>query len=263
MCRLVLSLIVLVLLPCCQTLPQPEFSPKQDSVKVVTYNVNVSGSGAEEVAKYLRKEDADIVYLQETHDQWEEYLCRHLGKQYTHAYFHSSRGAGGIAFLSKYPLKKLKVIEPERGWFPALAASVDTEIGELQLLNVHLRPPLSDEASVTVSAYYQSPEIHRAELAGFLKHMDGDKPLIVSGDFNENTSKAGVQYLLERGFRDALSGFDTKTETWRWKVSPGIAISNRYDHVIYSKTLHCTGAKVTHLGASDHEPVTAVLIKAE
>lgn len=257
MCRILL-LLVFALLSSCASLPKPEFTPAQDSIKVVTYNVNWGAKRMEVVADFLQKENADVVFLQETHPEWEQYLKATTRDMYPYSYFHTSRGAGGIAFLSKRPLKEVRVIQPEAGWFPALTAEVDTRIGRVRLLNVHLRPPLSDKASVTASAYYKSPDIHRKELAGFMEKLDGSMPLIVAGDFNEHESKDGVGYLLSRGYKDALSQYDRSSKTWRWRVATGIEFSNRYDHIVYSPQLTCTGAKVTRTGASDHEPVSAV-----
>jgi endonuclease/exonuclease/phosphatase family metal-dependent hydrolase len=72
-----------------------------------------------------------------------------------------------------------------------------------------------------------------------------------------------MQWLIEQDFTDALSSYDTYTKTWKWDTSYGIGLSNRYDHIVISKHLQCTGAGVTQVKASDHMPVLAVVVLKE
>ena len=244
----------------CGSLPEPNLVPAEPSLRVVTYNINWGGPNPGQVAAFLLEADADVVCLQETHRQWEAFLKRHLAVAYPHSVFHSSGGAGGIAFMSKRPLSNVRVLSADAGWFPGLIADVPTDIGPVQVLNVHLRPPLSETGSATVSAYYQTPQVHRKELAGFLQAADPNAPLIIAGDFNENERRAALKGLLESGFCDALSLFDTRSKTWRWRVFPGLTLKNRYDHILFSRHFRCTGARVVDVRASDHRPVLAVLV---
>jgi len=247
----------------CATLPAPDFSPKEPHLSVVTYNINWGCPAPARVIEFLRRADADIVFLQETHRHWEEALRTHLAKSYSHFEFHEGPGAGGIAYLSKYPLKNVKLVKPVAGWFPALRADVETPIGRVQLLNVHLRPPLSNRGSVSLGVFRRIPDIHRRELALFLGHTDPKVPLIVAGDFNENEKGGSLRELLGHGYTDALSGYDTRSRTWIWRTRFGLRLSNRYDHIIYNDHLHCTGAAVPRVRASDHFPVYAVMVTRE
>lgn len=241
----------------CRSLPEPQFSPPGRSLKVVTYNINYGGRNADRVAEYLRQIDADVVFLQETHERWESFLKQRLRPVYPHMGFHSS---GGVAFLSKYKLVHVKVLPAQAGWFPALKAEAVTDLGGVQLLNVHLKPPLTETGSVSVSAYAGAPSVHRRELEGFLKDVDLNRPLIIAGDFNEHEDRGGIGSLRARGFTDALSQFDRSSKTWRWRVNSVIGLANRYDHVLYNSHLYCTGAAVHRVDASDHLPVYAVII---
>ena len=131
-------------------LPQPVFSPEQSHLKVVTYNVNWGFANPENVVNFLTEAGTDIVCLQETHRQWETALKARLKQRYPHCVFKEWGAAGGIAIMSRYELKNVTFIEPTAGWFPALLADVQTPIGLVQILNVHLRPPLSDRGSASV-----------------------------------------------------------------------------------------------------------------
>ena len=259
--RILLFLLSSLVLASCSSLPEPQMNPVEPHLKVVTYNVNWGGNKADLVARYLIESDADIIFLQETHKAWEKYLKHFLAAKYPHAEFKHSRGAGGIAFFSKYPLHDVKLIKPQAGWFPGLKARVETKLGAIQLLNVHLKPPLSDTGSVSLSAYYQTQFIHKAELKELLAEFDPEQPLIIAGDFNENEDKAGIQSVMKRGFESALLNFDDESPTWKWNLSYGLSWSDRYDHLIYNKFLRCTGAQVKDIPASDHFPVMAVFTK--
>lgn len=110
-----------------------------------------------------------------------------------------------------------------------------------------------------MSAIYGISGIHQKEMRGFLEKTEAGKPLIVAGDFNEDEYCGAVQYLKGLGFKDALSIYDRHNETWRWNVGV-FSLKNRYDHILFSKDLDCTGARVSSVKASDHMPVLAVVV---
>ena len=214
---------------------------------------------APRVTEFLKQINGDIICLQETHEQWESYLRGRLNEQYPYMAFHNAVGGGGISILSKYPLSEQRIIQSGAGWFPALYAKVSTPLGEIGILTVHLKPPVSDEGSVTAYAILKSPETHLDEVKEFFERLGPDTPLIIAGDFNENESSKSSQWLIERGFTDSLSLFDHKSPTWLWRTKPGFILKNRYDHIFIGPQLNCTGAGVFTVKASDHEPVLAVL----
>ena len=238
---------------------EAEPAPLAPTLRVVTYNINWGCPHPNQVASYLLESDADVICLQETHPQWETLLNDHLVETYPYGTFHTWRGAGGIAIISKYPLNNIRLLEPLAGWFPALIVEVDTNLGTVQILNVHLRPPLDDNASATVSAYLDSSKIHQKELAGFLQSANLDEPLLITGDFNENEHRSAIKALLNDGFTDALSLYDTRSSTWSWRTSSEFTLKDRYDHILFNKHFNCTVAKVVDVRASDHQPVMAVL----
>jgi endonuclease/exonuclease/phosphatase family metal-dependent hydrolase len=255
-----IRIVLLVFLAGCAPQRQPDFTPDKPHLKVVTYNVNWGFSQPQIVVGFLAEADADIVCLQETHSRWEAELKKQLAVRYPYCAFRGLPGAGGIAIMSKYPLRAVQVIEPNEGWFPAILAKAQTPVGEIQILNVHLRPPLSDSGSVTISGVYNAPEIHSKELKGFIKKADPNKPIVITGDFNENETDKAIRWLISQGFTDTLSSFDTYTKTWVWNTSAGISLKARYDHIIINKYLACTGAAVVPVKASDHMPVVATIV---
>ena len=244
-------------------LERPDFAPNEPCLSVVTYNVNFGVPQPENVVRYLADSGAAVVCLQETHTRWERILKHGLGRIYPHTYFQEWQAAGGMAVMSRYELRNVAVLEPEVGWWPALLVEVDTPVGAVQILNVHLKPPLTERGRVSVGAYCQAPGIHREEMEGFLRHVDLDCPLIIAGDFNENEIGLAMESLFDQGFTSALSTYDRRSNTWYWKVWPGIALNDRFDHIMYTGDLHCTGAEVVPVSGSDHMPVRAVIVQRE
>jgi endonuclease/exonuclease/phosphatase family metal-dependent hydrolase len=254
-----ISILFITFLTCgCASFPEANFHPDVTHLKIVSYNVNWGFVKPENVAVFLREVDADIIFLQETHHYWEVFLKKQLAGRYRYSVFEERGGAGGIAIMSKYRLGKVELVEPKTGWFPSLFAEAQTPIGLLQLLNVHLKPPLSNEGSVEISAYYRTPNIHIKEIKEYTAIVDFSKPLVIAGDFNEDENGRAVRWLIDKGFMDALSAFDQYSKTWEWEIFSGIKIKNRYDHILFSKELNCTGARVVKVDASDHMPVIAV-----
>jgi endonuclease/exonuclease/phosphatase family metal-dependent hydrolase len=240
---------------------QPDFTPGRPHLSVVTYNVNYGVAQPENVIRYLAGSNASVICLQETHQRWERILKPALEQAYPHSYFQDWGRAGGLALLSRYELGPVRVIQPEVGWWPALLAEVETPAGAIQILNVHLKPRLTERGRITVSAYCRAPGIHREELAGFLRHVDPQRPLIIAGDFNENEVGLAMRCLFDQGFASALSAYDGRSKTWRWTVWPGIVVNDRFDHIMYSDHLDCTGAEVVQVSGSDHMPVRAVMVR--
>ncbi|MCP4163353.1 MAG: hypothetical protein GY760_25105 [Deltaproteobacteria bacterium] len=221
--RVCIVLLLTLVLSSCIKPAEPIFSPVESNLKVITYNVNWGGAGVNQIINYLDKADADVVFLQETNKQWEYYLTKHLNYRYQYSVFKESQGAGGIAFLSKYEIKNIKFIKPV-GWFPGLKADIKTPFGLVQILNVHLRPPLSERGTPILSALYNSSKRHRIELDHFLKETVKDIPLIIAGDFNEEESDKAIVNLVKKGFTDSLSIYDRSSNTGDGRFFRGLRL---------------------------------------
>lgn len=245
----------------CRTAGVPDFSPAAPHIKVITYNVNYGCARPAAVRDYLACSGADVICLQETNRRWQDAL-RALRPAYPHSYYLDSGRAGGSAILSKHPLSGVEALPNTNGWFPALTACAATPIGMVRFLNIHLHPPVTEQGQVTVAAYVSTSGVRRDEIERFMKRIDRKYPTVVLGDFNEGEDRAALGWMRANGYSNALSAFDRSTPTWSWRTKL-ITISKRYDHVLVDPKLKCTGARVANVGASDHEPVEAVLAKQD
>lgn len=246
------ALLALLLLGC-QARRAP-VEPVGPCLRVLTYNVNYGAPDAGAALRALAASGADLICLQESTPRWEAEIRAALSGPYPHMAFRHEGGAGGLAILSRRPFETRAWIEPaaEGSWFPAWAVLAETPLGKVQVLNVHLRPPLPP------SAYFRTKAVRREEIRRAAGALDPALPALVCGDFNEKDGKA-VGWLESEGFTDALPEFEG-TETWRGRVY-SVPLSDQLDHVLYSRHLRCASARVLKEGGSDHFPVAAVMVR--
>jgi endonuclease/exonuclease/phosphatase family metal-dependent hydrolase len=260
--RLILAVGMLALMTVgCKTAVRQAEAPTGPNFRILTFNVNWGGPRPDLAAQAIRSSGAEIVCLQETTPQWELWIRQSLAADYPFMVFkHSTtRMGGGLAFLSKIPGRDVAYIPSDTGWFDGWIMKFETADLPVQVLNVHLRPPVSDSGN-WVSGYLFTSDDRLREMKRFYAQRDPDLPMIVAGDFNDTASSPVVDWLGREGFSNALPQFDSYTPTWEWRTSV-VTLRRRMDHVIYSPELHCCSARVVRAGASDHFPVEAVFTK--
>jgi endonuclease/exonuclease/phosphatase (EEP) superfamily protein YafD len=232
-------------------------SPDRPHLRIMSYNVNYGLAGDPDIIDIIRSSGCDVVFLQETTPAWERSLRAGLGRTYPHMGFKRWSGAGGLAILSKHPFDGSMLIPPpEGGWFPAWRVVLHTPLGEIQALNVHLRPPVSDSGSV-VSGYFTTDDIRLEQIKRYHSRLDASLPTLVAGDFNEPSDGHAVEYLAGLGLTSALEEFLPGQATWRWNTSVG-TITSQLDHIVYDPGLEPVNAWVLKRGRSDHLPVIAI-----
>jgi len=254
--RTISCLVLLVIAAGCHSVRPPE-QATTPHFRLMTYNVNWGQPRPELAVEIIRREKPDIVCLQETTPQWEQYLRATLAREYPHMSFRSSEGraGGGLGFLARVKTAEVAYIPSDTGWFDGWVMQFTTPAGPVQMLNVHLRPPVSDRGS-WVSGYVTTGDDRERELKRFYEQTRRDVPLIVAGDFNDGEGSGVVRWLQDKGMRNALPEFDRSTPTWEWQTS-ALTLRRRMDHVVYGPELYCYEARVIRSGASDHFPVVA------
>lgn len=151
------------------------------------------------------------------------------------------------------------MIEPSMGWFPAWWLDVKTPFGDIEMLNVHLRPPVvkDDGVGFMAHAIFFTPLNRRLEMEFLYTMLDPRRMAIVAGDFNEGDFGAAATFLRERGFHDALLETKTPYYTFEFALGPVRLLAKRYDRIYYTYPLHACRVQVLHEGMSDHFPVIA------
>jgi vancomycin resistance protein VanJ len=250
-----LCILMASLLGCAGSAPRETAkAPPGADLVVATYNVNFGLAGDPATLAAIRETGADVVLLQETTPAWEAVIRRALARRYRHIEFrHDKWPAGGVGFLSRHPLEQIEASPSPIGFFPAWRVVVRTPAGPVQLINLHLKPPVSRSGSY-VSGYFTTPPEREREVKGHLALVKPELPTMVLGDFNESRG-GGLSVLRKHRFRDALSR--SSAPTWRWRVGP-FTLRGKLDHIVYDpRQLECLEARVLDAGRSDHLPVVA------
>jgi endonuclease/exonuclease/phosphatase (EEP) superfamily protein YafD len=236
----------------------------QRSLAVLSYNLNYGLAGDAATLDAIAKQPSDLVLLQETSEEWEVALRERFGAEYPHVQFRHCCLAGGLGVLSKYEVTELEYIEPPPGgWFPGWRLRVESPLGPLQVLNVHLRPQLGDSGASlggVLSGMVTTPPIRKNQIALYAANLEPGMPTLVAGDFNESEGGGALGWLEQRGLHSALPDF-SHDDTWSWQTSVG-RVSRRFDHIAHSRDLTVLAAGVVKAGNSDHLPVFAVLERA-
>lgn len=239
---------------------RPLEQPTSPHIRVATYNVNWGVPEPMAAARVIAAADADIVCLQETNRRWERILRQQLRRQYPHMVFRESAGraGGGLAFLSKRKGEQVAYIRSDTGFFDGWIMTFPTAVGRVQVLNVHLQPPVDDRGRFGLMGMLTAGARHRHEIERFHKHFDDEGHTLVVGDFNEDKGGDAITWLRRQGYRNCLPEFSPWAYTWRWRLGP-LPLRGQLDHIVHSPSLHCFRARILYGGASDHLPVRATI----
>lgn len=243
--------------------PQPiRVTPEPGAIRlrVMTYNVNFGIEGDRAGLDAIRAGAPDVMFLQETTPAWERALVGAFGATHPHHRFEATRNewvAGGLGVMSRWPIAKVETLTDGPGPFFAHRVVIDAPGGAFQVLNLHLRPPMSDSGSWLVG-YFSTRGHREREARAHIAKLDPALPALAVGDFNEEDEGMAIAVFTARGFTSALPRFQPNATTWQWPVG-GRTLRFRLDHVLHDRHFRAVGAAVIDRGRSDHAPVWADL----
>lgn len=239
---------------------QPAAAESPKAIKLMTYNLNYGNWNTKATLDAIAKADVDVVLLQEITDDWKQRLEARFKDQYAHqSYRIHRRSAGGLAVLSKLPIKSDDVLDaPAGGWFPAARLVVVASFGALQILNVHLRPAV--DGGNWIKGFMTTPPIRKREIEAYWKQLAMDVPTIIAGDFNEDATGLAIGFLEGQGLtRTATTG----PTTWRYETTSNgksaEMLKMDIDHVMVDKRLETSDGHVLDVHGSDHRPVIVTI----
>jgi endonuclease/exonuclease/phosphatase family metal-dependent hydrolase len=241
------------------TPPTPQPTPNlvlPGRMRVMTYNVNFGGRGDRAGVEAVASASPDIVLFQETTPEWESALVAGLGARLAHHHFEDTQGnwaAGGMGVMARWPISKVERLDGGEPFY-AHRVIVETPRGPIQLLNLHLRPPMSESGSWVVG-FFSTREIREREAKRHVARLDRSLPTIIAGDFNEEDDGLGMAVFRAAGFTNTLPQFHPDAPTWQWPLSRDMALRFRLDHVMVDGRFRAVDGNVVTAGISDHYPV--------
>lgn len=233
-------------------------------LRLMSYNVNFGIAGDPAGVAAVADAAADVVFFQETNAEWEAALTRGLVKRYPHRRFTPPVDwpAGGMGVMSRFPIVALEELPPVAGGpFFAWRVVLDTNVGRIQVLNVHLRPPMSDGGSWVVG-FFSTRETRLREIEAHAQSLAPSLATLVVGDFNEEADGLAVQALAKRGFVDAIATRHGNAPTWHWPLK-GITLKFQLDHLLHDARLVATASSIVPAGRSDHFPIWADFVRVK
>jgi len=251
------------------------------TIKFVTINLLHGGIFLDNILKFLKEQDADIVVMQEAYNGTDaalapqyrsmEVLSKELGYPYMDfagAYRDMDRTDGkaprGNGILSKFPVTDHDVAffygqysdgeyrdipgQYEHCPRPLQHAVLDTPVGEVNVYNIQGVWDLNGER-------YSEQRKHMADVV--IAETNDKKNVILAGDTNAkpvNQAIKNIEEHLHSVFGDELPS----TFNMRHKDNPGYATA-AVDMIFVSKSIKVVAKDCPDDDVSDHKPLTAVL----
>lgn len=272
--------------------PSPQAEGRE--LTVLTYNTHMCQllrkAPKNDVLRYIRESDADVVCLQEYEVRRDSYYLtfqeakRYLADRYPYTYFdfaiHNRRRQYGTAVYSKYPLEGKHTVPYEsRG---NISSCCDVVLGDdtIRLITNHLesnsftRDELATEdmwserdGLETERLKEKGRGVLRKMKSAYLKREQEARavrceidqspyPVLVVGDFNDVPTSYTYHTIRGRDLQDAFL-----TTSWGQLghsfVHRGLGL--RIDYVLTSSSLRAVSYRVDKVDYSDHYPVLVTL----
>lgn len=255
-----------------------------DTLTVLTWNIHNPIVGGEELVKeatdYMASVNPDVICLQEFNARHKSYA--HFLDSLEREGFYIDRTVGRT-IISRFPVMSQEVVDAESyATNGATKYLLDRDGDTLTLFNLHLECNRLSEAEkneygevvkdpsrtrlieelrymidkLSASSRYRAYQVD--SLSDQLDALEGGSVLLC-GDFNDTPISYAYQQMAKRlgnAFRE--KGFGVGV-TFTERLFP-----IRIDHIFHSSDWTCVEARVdNYIGASDHYPVVAKLVKKE
>ncbi|MFH9012784.1 endonuclease/exonuclease/phosphatase family protein [Streptomyces sp. NPDC017943] len=213
--------------------------------RVLTSNVEF-GQGTPSLVAAVRREQPDLVFVEECDHACDTRLKQDLARDYPHRRAVEGGGSEGSVILSRFPLRPAPGVRATMG-MPGAVADVDGHAVRLQL--AHPMPPLPGQVDLWKKELGDLRDAARA---------DPGSPLVLAGDFNASQDHAAFRRILDTGLRDAsrLDGAD-RTATWPARTAP--TFGAQIDHVLVSGEFAADRTRILDLSGTDHRAVVTDL----
>jgi exodeoxyribonuclease-3 len=258
-------------------------------MKIVSWNVNSVRARIINVLDYLKKNNPDILFLQEIKTENINFPSDAFQKLGYDSYVFGQKSYNGVAFLSKIKIKNinLKFISDDLKQSRIIAGDIQIKEKKIKLINIYVPNgnPIDSEKY----------EYKKKWLSKFLKSvkktLSTEKNIIISGDFNIIPDEIDVydhnkflndalykieirkcfRELINYGFKDIFRQFKkNKQEFTFWDYMAGSWPKNygmRIDHFLISDNLleNIEGININQkprgkTKPSDHTPIELEII---
>ena len=211
--------------------------------KFFVSNVYFANGEHELLRQRIAEENPDLVGLVEVTSTWIGKLDS-LRADYPYHFEVPDERFAGLALYSRLPLSDARVLDLGVPSTPAIAATANTQAGEIEFILVHPVPPLNaelirqrNEQILSISRYVGA----------------SGKPAVLAGDLNVTMWNDGYRPLAETGgLQNARDGHGVRP-TWPSILPIGVPI----DHILATRNVELREFRVLRGVGSDHLPISA------
>ena len=261
---------------------------EKPDIKVVSYNVrhfksegdSSSKANADSIKSFLKKQDADIICLQEVRLRSNNIFNLSGVVQelptINHYQYARTSSTGGSATLTRFPIVYMGEIRFEKSGNMAIYTDVLIQQDTVRIFNLHLQSyhidptqysiinsqRISEEEDIRevreMGSKFKRAFIKRAEQARTIREYIDRSPyhVIVCGDFND-TPVSYVYRTVKGNLKDAF----TQSGEGIGRTYIGRLPSFRIDYIFHSIGFESFNFHAESFNFSDHLPVSCGLIK--
>ena len=227
-----------------------EIPSQAPTMRVVSFNVQGQNEEYQQVIEFLRRVDADVVFLHEANRLWEEALSEAIAKSSFKYHQHRSRPEHLI--FSTLTLTRVRPFEvTSHGWAEREARAMEVVVGvgdtEVTLLGIHPLAPTNPRRTSLRDAQFQF-------VARWAKGSTG--PTVVTGDFNATPWSHVFAPLADAGLRNSQRGFGLAPT---FPVDGNLVTRVPIDHLLHSPHLAVADRWLGPDLGSDHFPLVVDL----
>jgi endonuclease/exonuclease/phosphatase (EEP) superfamily protein YafD len=225
-------------------------APDGMPLRLVTTNVRADNPTPDQVLKFVRESDADLVVLVNAKlRRWDPVLAelRTLYPYQTRQSWGDVSPRALVILFSRFPVLSEKVMQAPRARRPYLVAEIEIRGETLVVVGVHSSAPTRPGRS----------RRRDRELDGIAEVVKNtDRPAVAAGDFNTTQLSPYFKDLIAAaGLRNSAAGrgYLATWPTWFWPALIPI------DHVLLKEPLAVSTVRRGPAIGSDHYPIIADL----
>ena len=221
--------------------------PKERTLRIVSSNIAFFNKTQEELIKFIKEENPDVVLLYELSPEWTETL-KQLEADYPYSEVEPRERHSGIGIYSRIPIESKEVTAVGSWPSPVAIAKIVVNEVALTIVAAHPDPPMN----WTMIQNRNDQLISLAELL-----VQQSTPLLVAGDLNTSSWNPAFERLVhDTGLRDSRKGFGVQAS---WNAFVPI-LRTPIDHCLVSPRVRVLDRRVGRNIGSDHFPIVLDLL---
>jgi endonuclease/exonuclease/phosphatase (EEP) superfamily protein YafD len=218
-------------------------APGATPVKLLISNVYFRNRQHARLLRLIDRERPDVVGLVEVNARWLRKVAR-LRAEYPYHFEIPDEAIIGLALYSKLPLTNARVLRAGESGTPAIAATLATADGEIEIILAHPMSPLNAEHVRRRNAQLRA-------LGDYVGSLD--RPVVIAGDLNATMwNRIYREFAESGGLHNARAGYGVGP-TWPSVWPLGVPI----DHILATELVRFRSFRVLESVGSDHLPVSA------